>query len=169
MSAKNYIYFKNENIKKRYESFLSSQNKPMISLNFEIAKYDFVNTGKASSSIKFTLKRLGVNPVILRRIAIASYEAEINVTSHTEGGKVIGNIFQDCVQTLFIDNGPGIDDIEKCMQPGYSTAKEIVREMGFGAGLGLPNIKKNADVLKITSNINDHTELEILIFFQENG
>ncbi len=137
----------------------------MLTLNFDIKKYDFVNTGNASSSIKFTLKRLGVDSAILRRIAIASYEAEINVTSHTEGGKVFGNIYKDFVQILFIDNGPGIDDIEKCMQPGYSTADDIVREMGFGAGLGLPNIKKNADVLIIESEPKNHTELEIVIYF----
>ncbi len=162
-------FFKNDDIKKRYQKFINEHISPMVTMNFKIAKHDFVNTGKASSSIKFTLKRLGIDPSVLRRIAIASYEAEINITAHTEGGEVIGNVYKDFVQILFIDKGPGIDDIDKCMQPGYSTANEIVREMGFGAGLGLLNIKKNSDVLIIKSTYGDHTELEIIIYFNENG
>jgi serine/threonine-protein kinase RsbT len=162
-------YYRNDYIKNEYQKFLSLNLKPMFSLNFNILKHDFVHTGKASSSIKFTLKRLGVSPSILRRIAIASYEAEINVTAHTNGGVVIGNIYKNFIQILFIDNGPGIEDIEKCMQPGYSTAIDIVREMGFGAGLGLPNIKKNSDVLIIKSSYGDHTELELVIYFDDKN
>lgn len=165
MSA-NYLYTRDETIKNRYADFIKSQPKPILTMDFKIDKHDFIHTGKASSSIKFSLKRLGVEPAILRRIAIASYEAEINVTAHSEGGIVKGNIYPEFVQILFIDNGPGIEDIEKCMLPGYSTAIDLVREMGFGAGLGLPNIKKNSDVMHINSEYGDHTELEIIIYFK---
>ena len=165
MSAK-YLYTKNDIIKSRYNDFIETQAKPILSLDFKIDKHDFIHTGKASSSIKFSLKRLGVDPVILRRIAISSYEAEINITAHSNGGIVKGNIYPEFVQILFIDNGPGIEDIEKCMQPGYSTAVDLVREMGFGAGLGLPNIKKNSDVMHIKSKYGDYTELEIIIYFK---
>ena len=165
MSAK-YFYTKNDDIKARYDKFVKSQSEPILTMDFKIDKHDFIHTGKASSSIKFSLKRLGVDPAILRRIAISSYEAEINVTAHSEGGIVKGNIYPEFVQIFFVDNGPGIEDIEKCMQPGYSTAVDLVREMGFGAGLGLPNIKKNSDVMNIVSTYGDHTELEIIIYFK---
>jgi len=165
VSAK-YLYTKNDDIKVRYDKFVKSKPKPILTMDFKIDKHDFIHTGKASSSIKFSLKRLGVDPAILRRIAIASYEAEINVTAHSEGGIVKGNIYPEFVQILFVDNGPGIEDIEKCMQPGYSTAVDLVREMGFGAGLGLPNIKKNSDIMNIISTHGDHTELEIIIYFK---
>lgn len=147
------------------KEFLANQPEAEMSIDYEVSKKDFVNSGKASSDIKLILKKLGVAPDILRRVAVASYEAEINITAHSEGGKIICNIFTDLVQIFFIDTGKGIKDLEKALQPGFSTADDLVREMGFGAGLGLPNIKKNSDYMKITSEFNDHTELEIIIFY----
>ncbi|MDD2387963.1 MAG: anti-sigma regulatory factor [Bacteroidales bacterium] len=158
-----------ESIKPEKEStikqFLDNPPEPEMSIDYEVNKKDFVNSGKASSDIKLLLKKLGVSTEVLRRVAVASYEAEINITAHSQGGKIVCNLFSDLVQLFFIDIGNGIKDLEKALEPGFSTADDLVREMGFGAGLGLPNIKKNSDYMKIVSEYNDHTELELLIFF----
>lgn len=145
--------------------------EPEMTLDFTIETKDYIKTGKASSEIKLFLKKLGVNPEILRRIAVASYEAEINVTAHSNGGDVQASIYQDYILITFQDKGPGIPDIEKAMTPGFSTADDLAREMGFGAGLGLPNIKKNCDVMYIRSAEGETTFLAIIIFFEvkENG
>lgn len=139
--------------------------EPVIELTFTIGKRDFVNAGNASSEIKMALKRLGVDNAILRRIAIAAYEAEINETAHAKGGDITGQIFPEYVLIRFLDLGPGMRDIEQSMIPGYSTADDQVREMGFGAGLGLPNIKKNVDVLHIDSAEGERTLVEIIVYF----
>lgn len=155
----------NEEIKSRFDALIQEKPESEMTINFEVATKDFVNAGKASSEIKLMLKRLGVNPEILRRVAVASYEAEINIAAHSRGGKIICNIYLDCVHVQFIDVGPGIKSIEKALEPGYSTADELVREMGFGAGLGLPNIKKNSDVMHISSEEGSSTLMEFYIFF----
>ncbi len=126
---------------------------------------DFVNSGKGSADVKNTLKRLGIVPEILRRIAVASYEAEINVTAHSQGGKMESYLYDDLILIRFTDKGPGIADIEQAMVPGFSTADDLVREMGFGAGLGLPNILKNSDALHIVSARGESTTVEIIIFY----
>lgn len=159
-----YWYHK-EGYREKSEQHFAEQPEPVIKLDFSIGERDFVNAGNASSEIKMTLKRLGVDNVILRRIAIAAYEAEINETAHAKGGDITGNIYPEYVLIRFYDLGPGIDDIEQSMQPGYSTADDQVREMGFGAGLGLPNIKKNVDVLHIDSEKGKRTLVEMIIFF----
>ncbi|MBN1327099.1 MAG: ATP-binding protein [Candidatus Cloacimonetes bacterium] len=128
---------------------------------------DFIDSGNASSTIKNYLQKLGVKPEILRRVAIAAYEAEINVTAHTRGGKVKANIHKDFIHLMFSDKGSGIKDIEQSMSPGFSTADKVMQEMGFGAGLGLPNIKRNSDMLHIMSGENQPTCLEIIIYFGE--
>ncbi len=149
----------------RTKIFLASIAEPSIDLRYDVIEKDFITTGKASSEIKDILKRLGVDPVLLRRVAIASYEAEINVAAHTFGGDVKVAIYEDLVQIIFEDKGPGLSDIAQAMVPGWSTADEQTREMGFGAGLGLPNIKKNVDVMHITSAAGEHTRLKIILFF----
>ncbi len=136
-----------------------------VVLEFEISEKDFVNSGKGSAEVKTLLKRLGVDPDTLRRIAVASYEAEINVTAHSRGGKMTSSIYDDLIHICFQDKGPGIKDIEQAMVPGFSTADDLVREMGFGAGLGLPNIKKNSDALHITSAKDCNTTVDIYIFY----
>lgn len=147
------------------KEFLAHKPEAEVTLEFEIGMKDFVNAGKGSAEVKNVLKRLGVDPAILRRIAVASYEAEINVTAHSNGGKMMSFIYDDLVYIRFEDNGPGIADIEQAMVPGWSTADDLVREMGFGAGLGLPNIKKNSDLLHIESEPNGQTKLEIIIYY----
>lgn len=147
------------------KEFLANVPEAEVTLEFEIGVKDFVNAGKGSAEVKNVLKRLGVDPAILRRIAVASYEAEINVTAHSNGGKMMSFIYDDLVYIRFEDNGPGIADIEQAMVPGWSTADDLVREMGFGAGLGLPNIQKNSDLLHIESKPNGPTKLEIIIYY----
>ncbi len=161
-----YIY-ENENYSKEIERFKNKKNEPELTLTYEIKVRDFVNTGNASADIKLTLKRLGVSSPVLRRVAIASYEAEINITAHSKGGNIICNVFSEFVHIQFKDKGPGLKDIEQAMIPGWSTADDAVREMGFGAGLGLPNIKKNSDYLHIVSAENSPTLVEIIIFYAE--
>ncbi len=125
----------------------------VIHEEYSVAQYDFANAGKASSSIKEHLKQLGVDPQVLRRIAVACYESEINLIIHAYGGDIILDVFDDgTIQLIFKDEGPGIEDIEKAMTPGFSTASEKARSMGFGAGMGLPNIKRVSDEFDIQSS-----------------
>jgi anti-sigma regulatory factor (Ser/Thr protein kinase) len=150
----------------RIEDFLKNKPQPEVSSDFDIKEHDFVNAGMASGEIKLSLKRLGVKSEVLRRVAIAAYEAEINIAAHSKGGKITADIFPELIHIKLQDNGPGLKDIEQCMKPGFSTANELVREMGFGAGLGLPNIKKNTDVMHIESEYGKTTFLEIMIYFE---
>jgi len=147
------------------KAFLENKPEAEVTLDFEIEVKDFVNAGKGSAEVKNVLKRLGIDPAVLRRIAVASYEAEINVAAHSNGGKMFSYVYDDMVYIRFEDKGPGISDIEQAMVPGWSTADDLVREMGFGAGLGLPNIKKNSDLMHITSEFGGTTTLEIIIFY----
>jgi len=130
-----------------------------LELNFEIVEGDFSLAGKASSAIKKMLKQLNVDAKIIKRIVVAIYEAEVNVVAHSFGGNLNAKIEDDNIEICVTDTGPGIDDIGKAMEAGFSTASKKVREMGFGAGMGLPNIKKNTDKLKITSELNKGTTL----------
>ncbi|MFL7794132.1 MAG: ATP-binding protein, partial [Anaerolineae bacterium] len=125
---------------------------------------DFNAAGKASSSLKTTLNRLGISPPVIRRVAVASYEAEMNLVIYTAGGEIVAEVRPDRVRIEVIDSGPGIPDIELAMQPGYSTAPEWVREMGFGAGMGLVNIKSCSDVMRLDSTVSEGTHLEIIIY-----
>jgi len=122
-----------------------------MKLEFDIAAGDFSRAGGASSQIKRMLKQLQVDTKIIKRIVVAIYEAEVNVVAHSFGGRLQAEINSNHIEVWVKDDGPGIDDIERAMQTGFSTASKKVREMGFGAGMGLPNIKKNADELKIDS------------------
>jgi anti-sigma regulatory factor (Ser/Thr protein kinase) len=161
----NEFWYFSEDHELEAKKLLQNLPKPVISNRYDINERDFVHSGNASSQIKLALKKLGVDYDTLRRVAISAYEAEINVTAHSKGGFLIANIHTEFVHLVFEDFGPGIPDIEQCMVAGYSTADDLVREMGFGAGLGLPNIKKNCDVLHIQSEYGKNTSLEILIFY----
>lgn len=121
--------------------------------------------GKASSSIKKTLKQLGVDAAVIRRVVVAVYEAEVNIVAHAYSGKITADIDSDGIRVVLSDSGPGIPDVEKAMQKGFSTASPKVREMGFGAGMGLPNIKDNADELEIDTRVGEGTTLRIYIKF----
>lgn len=130
-------------------------------LEFTVIENDFVNAGSASSSIKKTLKQLAVNPAIIKRVVVALYEAEVNAIAHAYGGVITADIDADKIIMKVIDKGPGIPDIEWAMQEGNSTASPEVRDMGFGAGMGLPNIKKNVDRLNVTSTVGVGTTVEM--------
>ena len=124
---------------------------------------DFVSAGTASAAVKKTLKQLGFSPDFIRRTSIAMYEGEINMVIHGGGGVAEAEIAEDHIKITLTDEGPGIPDINLAMQEGWSTASDSVREMGFGAGMGLPNIKKQSDDFSITSEVGKGTTLMITI------
>lgn len=136
----------------------------LIKKEYDIPAYDFSRAGEASSNVRKLLTQLGVNPSIIKRTSIAMYEAELNVVIHGNGGKARVEIFEDRIEILVYDEGPGIPDIELAMKEGYSTAPDFIREMGFGAGMGLSNIKKNSDEFVIESEINKGTKVYITIY-----
>lgn len=124
----------------------------MIAYTYPIAKEDYVNAGKVSSQIKRLLKEISLDNDLIRRIAVASYEAEINMIIHSDGGEIFFNITSEEIKLVFADRGPGISDIEQALTPGYTTASDKAREFGFGAGMGLPNIKRVTDQFSIDSS-----------------
>ncbi len=130
---------------------------------YDISGSDFSSAGEASSSFKEVLKKLGVNSGAVRRAAIAMYEAEINTVIHGGGGVCEAQVLEDKIIISFSDNGPGIADVELAMQEGYSTASEKIRELGFGAGMGLPNIKKYTDDMKIETAPGKGTTVTLTI------
>lgn len=134
-------------------------------LNFFIHGGDFTKTGSASSKVKKTLKSLHIDPKQIKRIVVAIYEAEVNVTAHASEGKMKVIISENEVEVTITDIGPGIENIEKAMEAGFSTASKEVREMGFGAGMGLPNIRKNTDELEISSVPGQGTTVKFKCFF----
>ena len=123
----------------------------LYSRRFQILEMDFIHAGEASLQVKKILQEIGADNELIRRVAIASYEAEINAVVYGRGGFLAIDIREDGFLILVEDQGPGIPDIELAMRPGYSTATPEIREMGFGAGMGLPNMKKNSDRLEIES------------------
>ncbi|MDA3893302.1 MAG: ATP-binding protein [Salinivirgaceae bacterium] len=133
-----------------------------MQLNYSIEGGDFTNAGNASSQVKKILKKLNVDPKITRRVVVALYEAEVNVAAHAYRGEIIVDINTERIRVVLKDEGPGIESIENAMTEGFSTASAEVRQMGFGAGMGLPNINKNADELNIKSDVGVGTELEII-------
>ena len=132
---------------------------PLIAEVFSVEKDDFVTAGEASAKIKRTLKKLGVDSVLLRRISVCAYEVELNLVIHSLGGTIDFQVTQDGVTLLVKDRGPGIPDLDLAMREGWSTAPESVRMMGFGAGMGLPNMKRNADEFDIKSEVGVGTEI----------
>lgn len=129
-----------------------SENKS-VKIEFEVAGGDFERAGEASAKIKRMLQHIGVAADIVRRIAIGTYEAEMNVIIHAGGGKVAAEVFSDETRIIVSDSGPGIPDIEKALQEGWSTAPDYARQMGFGAGMGLPNMVKCSDDFDIQSQV----------------
>lgn len=122
---------------------------------------DFTRAGEASADIKRRLKQLGVSSAVLRRVAVASYEVELNLVIHSDGGELELMVDQDGVHLRSRDIGPGIPDIEQAMREGYSTASDEARSMGFGAGMGLPNMKRNADRFSIESEVGVGTTIDM--------
>jgi anti-sigma regulatory factor (Ser/Thr protein kinase) len=124
---------------------------------------DFSRAGNASSEMKKTLQRLGIPPDVIKRTAVSMYEAEINMVVHAGGGEADITIDPDCITIVMHDHGPGIADIGLAMQDGWSTAPEQVRELGFGAGMGLPNMKRNSDEMTIDTEIGKGTTVTMKI------
>ena len=137
-----------------------------IKLKFTVPGDDFTRAGEASSYVKQSLKQLGVNPDIVRKIAIAMYEGEINMVIHAGGGEANVDVDPDKVVIVLTDHGPGIADVEKAMQEGWSTAPDNVRSLGFGAGMGLPNMKKYSDEMTIDSVVGQGTTLKMVVYAQ---
>lgn len=136
-----------------------------MKLTFTIQGGDFTRAGIASSEVKKVLKQLGIDPRTIKTIVIALYEAEVNVVAHAFRGQVDVEIDENKIQMVVSDQGPGIPDVEQAMQPGFSTASKKVREMGFGAGMGLPNIKKNTDEMDIETEVGKGTVLKMVNYF----
>jgi len=126
---------------------------------YDVAGADFTNAGRASTSIKETLKNMGFASTLVRRVAIAAYEAEMNLVMYARRGTMTLKVTPDDVTIDVRDEGPGIPDIALAMQEGYTTATPEMREMGFGAGMGLPNIQRNTDALAISSEVQRGTHL----------
>lgn len=134
---------------------------------FEVEKDDFERAGEASSQIKKILRQLGLDSGIIRRVSIAAYEAEINLVIHSNGGTISIEIDPGKVTIYANDKGPGIENVELAMKEGYSTATERVREMGFGAGMGLPNMKRCADNFNINSILGQGTSIVMQIYMKD--
>ena len=141
-------------------------NEHLLEQEFTVEGADFIHAGEVSSKIKRILKEIGVSQGVIRRAAIATYEAEMNVVCYAKRGEFYLAITPERLEIVVQDEGQGIEDIDLAMKEGFSTASEEIREMGFGAGMGLPNIKKNVDDLDITSMVGKGTRVEMIILTQ---
>lgn len=135
----------------------------LITLHYDVPGDDFTRAGEASGSVKTHLKKLGFNPTVVRNVVIALYEAEINMVIHAGGGEIDVEIDPDQIRMVLTDRGPGIPNVELAMQEGYSTAPDNVRALGFGAGMGLPNIKKYTDDMQIETEIGVGTTMRLRV------
>jgi len=134
-----------------------------MNLSYNIQGNDFNNAGKATEQVKKILKQIGIDSAIMRKVSIAAYEAEMNIVIHAYNGVLSFNISPKYIEIIADDNGPGIEDIDKAMQEGYSTASDRIRELGFGAGMGLPNMKKFSDTFEINSVVGKGTKVRMVI------
>lgn len=135
----------------------------VIKLHFNIPGDDFSTAGEASSTVKKRLSQLGIDPQKIKKAAISMYEAELNAVIHAHGGYADIEISNDKIVINIIDNGPGIPDISLAMKEGYSTAPDYVREMGFGAGMGMPNMKRYADEMEVQSEVGKGTAVKLVV------
>ncbi len=135
-----------------------------IHLTYHVSPDDFTRAGEASSDVKSKLKQMGVSPEVVRKVAIAMYEGEINMVIHAKGGVIDVTISADEILMVLDDKGPGIPDIELAMQDGYSTAPDNVRALGFGAGMGLSNMKKYSDEMEIQTELGVGTTVTMKVF-----
>ena len=134
-----------------------------IRLSYTVSSDDFTRAGEASSDVKGKLKKLGFSPDVVRRVAIVMYEGEINMVIHARGGKIEVTITEEEIEMRLMDTGPGIADIDMAMQEGYSTAPDAIRTLGFGAGMGLPNMKKYSDEMEIDTKIGVGTTVRMKV------
>ena len=135
-----------------------------IVLQYHVSADDFTRAGEASSDVKRKLKQMGVNPEAIRKVAIAMYEGEINMVIHADGGEITVEITPEKIDMILDDKGPGIKDVELAMQAGYSTAPDEIRSLGFGAGMGLPNMKKYSDQMEIDTRIGEGTKITMTVY-----
>ncbi len=133
---------------------------------FDVLGNDFTYAGQASVQVKKNLRQLGLDAEIIRRVSIAMYEGEINMVIHAGGGTAEVSVCEEYIEIILEDTGPGITDIEQAMQAGYSTAPDTIRSLGFGAGMGLPNMKKNTDKMEIFSNVGEGTRIVMRVNLQ---
>ena len=132
-------------------------------LHFDIDGGSFASAGNASVEVKKTLRQLGVSNAVIRRCSIAMYEGEINMVMHADGGTADIEVYPDRIVMVLEDHGPGIPDVELAMKEGYSTATEQIHNMGFGAGMGLPNMKRSSDDLKIETKVGVGTKITMVV------
>ena len=137
-------------------------SEPLI-YTFEVDGDNFTSAGEASMQMKKNLRMLGLDPNTIRRFAIAMYEGEINMVIHAGGGNATVSVFEDLIEIVLADRGPGIADIDLAMSEGYSTAPDNIRNLGFGAGMGLPNMKKNTDSIKVESELGKGTTITMTV------
>lgn len=138
--------------------------KDKITVFYQVPADDFTRAGEASSNVKSMLKQMGVSPEIIRKVAIAMYEGEINMVIHASGGNIEVTVSQEEILMILKDQGPGIEDIELAMQPGYSTAPDNIRNLGFGAGMGLSNMQKYSDEMVIDSTVGVGTTVTMRVW-----
>ena len=134
-----------------------------VRFHFVVDGEDFISAGQASVQVKKNLRKLGIPPEIIRKISIAMYEGEINMVIHADGGEADVLVYEDRIVMILTDRGPGIADVEKAMQEGFSTAPDNVRTLGFGAGMGLPNMKRYTDDMQITSVVGEGTTITMTV------
>ena len=163
-------YDNEETCRLRIQHFFEdiSADKTVLLFQYDVIGHDFKRAGECASRLKSTLQRLGLHPQTTRRVAIATYEAEMNLVIYTDGGHIRVRVEPHEILVRVEDSGPGIPDVEKALQPGYSTAPEWVRELGFGAGMGLDNIRKCASKMVLRSTVGKGTQLRICVSV-ENG
>ena len=135
-----------------------------LKFHFDVDGEDFTSAGKASVQVKKNLRQLGLPPEIIRRVSIAMYEGEINMVIHAGGGRIDVDIDPDVISMVLSDDGPGIPDVALAMKEGYSTAPDNVRALGFGAGMGLPNIKKYTDEMVIDTLVGKGTTMRLKVY-----
>ena len=135
-----------------------------LTFRFDVDGEDFTSAGQASVQVKKTLRELGISPDIIRRVSIAMYEGEINMVIHAGGGIAEVSVCEDYIEIVLDDKGPGIKDIEKAMQEGFSTAPDEIRSLGFGAGMGLPNMKRHTDDIQIESTVGVGTRIVMKVY-----
>lgn len=140
------------------------KNGECIELKYLVNGDNFTSAGEASVDVKRALRELGFDAAVIRRVAIAMYEGEINMVIHAEGGDATVNVYPDKIEIILSDKGPGIADIDLAMQEGYSTAPDNIRALGFGAGMGLPNMKRYSDEFNIDSVIGEGTTVRMVIY-----
>ncbi len=138
-----------------------------MEFRYEIEGGNFSRAGHASSAVKKILKQLNIDNRVIKRVVVALYEGEVNVVAHADKGSMLVDIDEQRIRIRIEDSGPGIPDIELAMQAGFSTASAAVREMGFGAGMGLPNMKKNTDQMSVTSEVGKGTQVEMITWFSQ--